>query len=69
MAGYHPAYPADISVDDGVKTFVTSFYGVSDTPGKNAEWVGFFRDDATLVMAKAKGTGKTGACVRVYMYM
>lgn len=60
MANYNPAYPANVPLDAGIKEFVTTFYGVSDTPGKNAEWVGFFRDDATLVMAKEEATGKTG---------
>lgn len=59
--GYNPVYPVDVTVDAGVKEFVTKFYGVSDTPGKDAEWVDFFRNDATLVMAKDKATGKTGA--------
>lgn len=59
-AGYRPVYPVDVQVGDSVKEFVTRFYGVSDTPGKDAEWVDFFRDDATLVMAKDKAAGKTG---------
>lgn len=59
-AEYSPAYAVDVPVDTGVKEFVTKFYGVSDTPGKDAEWVDFFRDDATLVMAKDKAAGRTG---------
>lgn len=58
MANYNPAYPAN--VDAGIKDFTTAFYTISDTPGKNVEWVDFFRDDATLVMEKKEATGKTG---------
>lgn len=60
MSNYSPAYPADVQVDAGVKEFITKFYGVSDTPGKNQEWLDFFRDDATLVMALQEASGKTG---------
>lgn len=60
MANYKPAYPTGASVDAGIQEFITAFYGVSDTPGKNQEWVDFFRDDATLVMEKKAATGKTG---------
>lgn len=60
MANYKPAYPANVSVDAGVKDFITTFYGVSDTPGKNQEWVSFFEEDATLVMEKKEATGRTG---------
>lgn len=60
MSTYNPAYPSNVPVDAGIKEFITTFYGVSDTPGKNQEWLDFFRDDATLVMAMQKATGKTG---------
>lgn len=60
MSNYSPAYPTDVQVDAGVKDFITKFYGVSDTPGKNLEWLEFFHDDATLVMALQEATGKTG---------
>lgn len=60
MSNYSPAYPTNVQVDAGVKEFITKFYGVSDTPGKNQEWLGFFRDDATLVMALQEASGKTG---------
>ncbi|KAF3770013.1 hypothetical protein M406DRAFT_224236, partial [Cryphonectria parasitica EP155] len=55
---YTPAYPANMSVDAGVQEFITTFYSVSDTPGKNQEWVEFFQDGATLVMEKKEVTGK-----------
>lgn len=61
MSNYNPAYPNNVQVDAGVKEFITKFYGVSDTPGKNQEWLDFFHDDATLVMALQEATGKTGA--------
>ncbi|KUI65384.1 hypothetical protein VM1G_00741 [Cytospora mali] len=59
MSNYNPSYPSNVSVDTGIKEFITTFYGVSDTPGKNLEWLDFFRDGATLVMAKQEATGKT----------
>lgn len=66
MANYSPSYPTNVSVDTGIKEFITTFYGVSDTPGKNQEWVDFFRDDATLVMEKKEATGKTGKRTHTY---
>lgn len=60
MSNYSPAYPANVQVDAGIKEFIPKFYGVSDTPGKNQEWLDFFRDDATLVMALQEASGKTG---------
>jgi hypothetical protein len=60
MSNYSPAYPTNVQVDAGVKDFITKFYGMSDTPGKNQEWLDFFHDDATLVMALQEATGKTG---------
>lgn len=62
MSSYSPAYPTNVQVDAGVKDFITKFYGVSDTPGKNQEWLDFFHDDATLVMALQEASGKTGEC-------
>lgn len=62
MSNYSPAYPTNVQVDAGVKEFITKFYGVSDTPGKNQEWLDFFHDDATLVMALQEASGKTGEC-------
>lgn len=60
MSNYNPAYPSNVPVDAGIKEFITTFYGVSDTPGKNLEWLEFFRDDAMIVMAKQEAKGKTG---------
>lgn len=62
MANYHPEYPANAAVDAGIKDFITNFYTVSDTFGKNQEWADFFRDDATLVMEKKEAKGKAGMC-------
>lgn len=65
MSNYSPAYPNNVQVDPGVKDFITKFYGVSDTPGKNQEWLDFFHDDATLVMALQEASGKTGESWRM----
>ncbi|KAL1871407.1 hypothetical protein Daus18300_004774 [Diaporthe australafricana] len=59
MSNYSPAYPSNVQVDAGVKDFITKFYGVSDTAGKNQEWLEFFHDDATLVMGLQEASGKT----------
>lgn len=66
MSNYHPAYPTNVQVDAGVKDFITKFYEVSDTPGKNQEWLEFFHDDATLVMALQEATGKTGESAKAH---
>lgn len=60
MANYSPTFPTGVPVDNGLKEFIANFYGVSDTRGKNKEWVDFFRDDAILVMEKKVATGTTG---------
>lgn len=60
MANYHPAFAVEMPSDDSIKDFIAKFYTISDTPGKNTEWVNFFQDDATLVMEKKSATGKTG---------
>lgn len=60
MSNYLPVYPTGVRVHPGIKEFITNFYGVSDTPGKNQEWADFFEEDATLVMEKKEATGRAG---------
>jgi len=57
---YHPLYPSNYPLDPSVKDFITSFFATSDVPGLTDEWLGFFREDATLVMGKDKAMGKEG---------
>jgi hypothetical protein len=59
-SGYEPWYPNNIPLDSSVKQFITHFFEVSDDPSRNEEWVDFFADDATLIMAKDVAKGKEG---------
>lgn len=65
--GYEPAYPAHNAVTDDatVRRFVTDFFRVSDDPGLNDEWVGFFADDATLIMGGDVARGKEGEIIMI----
>ncbi|KAJ9155109.1 hypothetical protein NKR23_g2368 [Pleurostoma richardsiae] len=55
---YTPAYPSDVEVASSVKEFISSFYSVSDTPGKDEEWLSYYVDDAIVVMGKDTATGR-----------
>jgi hypothetical protein len=59
-SGYEPWYPNNIPLDSSVKQFITRFFQVSDDPERNEEWVDFFAEDATLIMAKDVAKGKEG---------
>ncbi|KAJ4292318.1 hypothetical protein N0V88_005950 [Collariella sp. IMI 366227] len=57
-SGYEPWYPNNIPLNSSVKDFISHFFEVSDDRDRNEEWVGFFREDATVIMGNevAKGT-------------
>ncbi|KAK4157971.1 hypothetical protein C8A00DRAFT_11233 [Chaetomidium leptoderma] len=57
-SGYEPCYPSNIPMDSSVKRFITHFFEVSDDPDRNDEWLGFFRDDATVMMGNDVAKGK-----------
>ncbi|KAK4234700.1 hypothetical protein C8A03DRAFT_37516 [Achaetomium macrosporum] len=57
-SGYEPWYPNNIPTDSSVKKFITHFFEVSDDPDRNDEWVGFFQDDATVMMGNDVARGK-----------
>ncbi|KAI0202216.1 hypothetical protein F4808DRAFT_459217 [Astrocystis sublimbata] len=57
MVRYAAIYPPNIAVDVRVKEFISSFYAVSDDPGKNEEWVGFFTPDATVIIGDKRASG------------
>jgi hypothetical protein len=59
-SGYEPWYPANIPVDSSVKRFITHFFEVSDDADRNDEWLGFFQDDATVMMGNDVAKGKEG---------
>ncbi|KAL2134804.1 hypothetical protein VTI74DRAFT_10788 [Chaetomium olivicolor] len=57
-SGYEPWYPSNIPLNSSVKEFITHFFEVSDDPDRNDEWVGFFRDDATVIIGNDVAKGK-----------
>lgn len=62
-ACYEPLFPANLG--DGfadLPEFIKKFYQVSDTPGRDDEWVSFFAEDseAHLVMGSKRADGKEG---------
>jgi hypothetical protein len=59
-SGYEPWYPANIPMDSSVKRFITHFFEVSDEADRNDEWVGFFQEDATVMMGNDIAKGKEG---------
>ena len=59
-SGYEPSYPNNMATDSTVKSFITRFFEVSDDPGRNDEWVGFFDEKATVIMGNDVAEGKEG---------
>jgi hypothetical protein len=57
---YTPVYPSNVSVELGIKEFVSKFYEISDRPDMDDAWVAFFADGATLIMGNDVGHGKEG---------
>ncbi|KAK3692521.1 hypothetical protein B0T22DRAFT_435791 [Podospora appendiculata] len=59
MSGlYQPAYPTNHPVAQSIKDFISKFYATSDSPGLTDEWVGCFREDATVIMGDRVAEGK-----------
>ncbi|KAI0969220.1 hypothetical protein F4678DRAFT_463483 [Xylaria arbuscula] len=55
---YAVTYPTGgVVVNDRVKTFISTFYAVSDDPSRNDEWVDYFASDASLVVADKRASG------------
>jgi hypothetical protein len=59
-SGYDPMYPNNIPLDSSVKRFITHFFEVSDDPDRNDEWVGFFHENATVLMGNDVAKGREG---------
>ncbi|KAI1340539.1 hypothetical protein F5Y15DRAFT_42662 [Xylariaceae sp. FL0016] len=57
MTEYRPLFPTNVEVSDDVKDFIPRFYATSDDPSKNEEWVGYFTEDATLIMGDKTARG------------
>lgn len=60
---YSSEYPANIPFDAAYKRFFEDFYAVSDTPDAHEEYVRFFTEDATLIMASRRVVGRDGTYV------
>ncbi len=59
-SGYEPYYPSNIPIDSSVKRFIANFFETSDNPDETDEWVGFFQDDAAIIMGNDTARGKEG---------
>ena len=57
---YKSEYPAGPTVSPDIKSFFEHFYRASDLPGEHDQYVDFFTDDATFIMASKKATGSQG---------
>ncbi|KAL2124081.1 hypothetical protein VTJ04DRAFT_446 [Mycothermus thermophilus] len=58
LSGYEPWVPTNVPFDTSVKQFIRHFFEVSDDPARDAEWVGMFREDATVMMGGEKAVGR-----------
>lgn len=47
-------------VDEGIASFLTSFYTISDTPGNNDDYVASFQKDALFVVGGKQNKGSDG---------
>ena len=59
-SGYEPSFPNNIPTDSSIKRFIARFFEVSDDPDRNDEWVGFFDENATVIMGNDVAKGKEG---------
>jgi len=59
-SGYEPLFPNNIPTESSVKHFITHFFEVSDDSDRNDEWVGFFDENATVIMGNDVAKGKEG---------
>lgn len=60
MASQYTSELPSLLFDPSISRFLESFYQISDTPDAHATYADAFTDDATLIMASKKGTGKDG---------
>lgn len=60
VSGYEPLYPNNIPTDSSVKRFITHFFEVADDPDRDEEWVGLFRENATVMMGTDVAKGRAG---------
>jgi hypothetical protein len=59
--GYFPVYPQHGELPDPeIRSFITNFYRISDSPDSNELWVSYFLKDATVTMGNDTGTGEQG---------
>lgn len=54
-------YPVqDLLPDPEIRTFITNFYRISDSPDSNELWVSHFTEDAQVTMGNDTGRGQQG---------
>ncbi|KAI1742208.1 hypothetical protein F4680DRAFT_413226 [Xylaria scruposa] len=58
MTEYTATYPTNVSVDERLKRFISSFFAISDDPSKNEEWVGSFTPRAYVILGDKKARGE-----------
>jgi len=61
MNSYASQYPAAVAFDPAYTQFFERFYATSDTPEAHEDYVKYFTQDATLIMASKKVVGPEGA--------
>lgn len=53
--------------DEGIATFLNSFYTISDTPGNHEMYANQFKSDATFILAGKRASGYDGECLGVQL--
>jgi hypothetical protein len=61
MNSYASQYPVAVAFDPAYTQFFERFYATSDTPEAHEDYVKYFTQDATLIMASKKVVGPEGA--------
>lgn len=60
-------YPVqDLLPDPEIRTFITNFYRISDSPDSNELWVSHFTTDAQVTMGNDTGRGQQGEQERTH---
>lgn len=61
MNAYSSEYPPATAVDPSYKEFFERFYATSDSPAAHEDYVKYFTNDATLIMASKVAMGRNGS--------
>lgn len=57
---YKSDYPADSTINDGIRQFFQTFYEISDTPDAHDTYANQFTKDATFILGTKKSYGHDG---------